>query len=157
MYAESEQEPAVSVVLVKGYSYTLVIIVCKLECFLCLCIFCKLCDDFLAVSTEILFGYLYSYLFGFNRLFKTGNKAVKLLAFAAELCHSYDYLGYKICTVIKEVVFLHGCMSGCFYRKRTIYIIFILLYCFVDNILVASLESEMLSAEIFLDEFFKAA
>ena len=111
MNAQTEEEPAVAVLFVKGNSDALVIVIGNDEVLLCFCIFFEVSNDLFTVFAEILFGNLYPDLTALDRLLEFGDNAVKSFSLIAELCSFYNELGNKISTVVKEVVFLHGCMT----------------------------------------------
>ena len=113
--------------------------------------------NFFAVLTEILFGNVYSELFAFNGFFKVSDKAFKRFSLIAELNGFYDNFCNEVSTVIKEIVFFHGSMTGCFDSERAVDIVVILSYSFIYNVFVASLKAEMFAFEVFFDKFFQAA
>ena len=131
------------------------VVVGDLEVLLFCRISCKLLDDLLAVCAEVLLGDLYPDLLALDRLFQVSNKVFKLFALHAELSKLDDYSCDKVSTVIKEVVFLHSCMAGCFNSKRAAYLVLVLSDSFINNILVAPLESEVLAFELLLDELIE--
>ena len=111
MYAQSEQEPTVTVFLVEGDSDAFIIVIGDLEILLFGGITIEVGYDFFTIFAEVLFIDLYSDLFAFDRFFQASDKAVKSFAFIAELNGFDNYFCNEVCTVIKEVVFSHGGMT----------------------------------------------
>ena len=157
MNAQTEQEPAVAVFLVEGYADPLVVIVGNLEGLLCLGVLCQIVNDLLSIGAEILFGNLDADLLALHRLFQIFDQAFQFLAFLAELSHLNDDLGDEVSAVIQEVILPHSGMTGGFDGQRAVYLVFVLPDGFVNDVLVASLEAEVLTAELLLNELFQTA
>ena len=128
------------------------IIICNFEILLLLCIIEKCLDRLFSVGSEILFGDLYADLLAFDRLSKSFDNRIKRLALAAELSHFNNDLCNKICAVIKEIIFPHCRMTRSLDSKGAVHTLFILSDSLIDNILIAPLEAQMLSAECILYE-----
>ena len=111
MNAQSQQEPAVTCVLVKGNPNTLVVVIGNLKVLLLLGVSSEILDDSLAAGTEVLVCDLYPDLLALYRFLEVSDKAFELLALHAELSELYDDPCDEVSAVVKEVIVLHGSMA----------------------------------------------
>ena len=156
MNTQAQQEPAVTVLLIKRNTDTLIVILCHNEILLFSGIGFQIINNLFAIGTEILFGNANADFLTLCRLFQVSNQTVKGLAFHAELCRFDDNFGNQISAVIEEIILLHSGMTGGFNRQRTGNAVFILTDRLVNDILIASLKAQVLAAQLLFDEFFQA-
>ena len=120
-------------------------------------IFIEVRYNFFSTLTEILFSDFYSEFLAFNRFFKGSYNIIKIFSLIAELNGFYDNFCNEVSTIIKEVIFSHGGMTGSFYCKGAVYAFFILTDSLIYDIFVASFKAEMFAFEVFFNEFFQTA
>ena len=138
----AQKEPALHFFVVKGHADTLVVRAYDVETRICLAVGVKVREDFLPVGLEILRGDAvpdFGRLSGLAELFDQG---LDLLSFLLELRHAADDLGGDVGAVIGEIILLERAVAGGLDGELTDFAGGIQLDALVDDVLVASLETE---------------
>ena len=155
MYAQTQQEPTITVFLVKGHTNAFIVIISYKELLLFSGIVLEVSDNFLTVSTEVLLVDSDTNFLALDRLLEVGDQAVEGLALHTKLCSFDDDLCDEVSTVIEEVILLHSGMTGSLNCQRTGNTVLILTNGFVNDIFVASLETQVLAAKCLFDELLQ--
>ena len=157
MHGQTEQEPAVSVLLIKGNAHALAVVVGELPAGLLFGVGGQIPDDPFTAGAEILFRDLKTDLAALQGLLQVGGQIAQILACLTELCRLDDDFGAEIRAVVKEIILAHGGMTGGLYCQRTVDACRVQLQRLVNNVFVASAVAVMLAAEVFFDKALQAA